>query len=129
MKTVIARFSEVKQMYTSGDLVGNDESGEVIDVNKISTALRTVGIDMNEYFRGQLGLDDIFTELASKWDSLDSVQQRYIATQAAGSRQQSRFIAMMSDYSRTIELQQYAYNASGASAEQFEKPWIHLMLR
>ncbi|MCQ2786826.1 MAG: hypothetical protein MJ199_00300 [Bacilli bacterium] len=52
MKTVIARFSEVKQMYTSGDLVGNDESGEVIDVNKISTALRTVGIDMNEYFRG-----------------------------------------------------------------------------
>jgi len=26
-------------------------------------------------------------ELASKWDSLTSVQQRYIATQAAGSRQ------------------------------------------
>ena len=49
-------------------------------------------------------------ELASKWDSLTSVQQRYIATQAAGSRQQSRFIALMQDYARTQELVNKAYN-------------------
>lgn len=60
-------------------------------------------------------------ELASKWDSLTSLQQRYIATQAAGSRQQSRFIALMSDYARTQELVGKAYNANGASARQFEK--------
>lgn len=60
-------------------------------------------------------------ELASKWDSLTALQQRYIATQAAGSRQQSRFIALMSDYARTQELVGKAYNANGASARQFEK--------
>lgn len=60
-------------------------------------------------------------ELASKWDKLTSVQQRYIATQAAGSRQQSRFIALMSNYARTQELVGEAYNANGAAAKQFAK--------
>jgi len=73
MKTVIARFSEVKELYTSGQLTGTDDEGSIIDVNKISKAMRTVGIDMNKFFRGELGLDEIFTELASKWDGLEEV--------------------------------------------------------
>ncbi|MBQ6628090.1 MAG: hypothetical protein IJH65_04660 [Methanobrevibacter sp.] len=52
--------------------------------------------------------------LAEKWDSLDVATQRYIATQAAGSRQQSRFLAMMSDYDRTLELVDAAYNSAGS---------------
>lgn len=121
LKTVIARFSEVKQLYSEGELMGTDEEGMEIDVNKISTALRTAGINLNEYFTGMKGLDEIFLELAQKWDSLTSVQQRYIATQAAGSRQQSRFIAMMSNYDRTVELVNAANNSAGASQEQFNK--------
>ena len=121
LKTVVARFSEVKKLVGEGELKGSDEEGELIDVNKVSQALRTAGIDLNKYFLGEVGLDDIFMELASKWDSLTTLQQRYIATQAAGSRQQSRFIALMSDYARTQELVGEAYNANGASAKQFAK--------
>lgn len=121
LKTVVARFSEVKKLYSKGELLGTDEEGEEIDVNKVSTALRSAGINLNEYLTGAKGLDDIFIELAEKWDSLDQVQQRYIATMAAGSRQQSRFIALMSDYKRTMELVEAANNANGASQEQYEK--------
>lgn len=121
LKTVVARFSEVKKLVDEGELSGKDGEGEVIDVNKVSEALRTAGIDLNKYFLGEIGLDDIFIELASKWDSLTTIQQRYIATQAAGSRQQSRFIALMSDYARTQELVGEAYNANGAAAKQFAK--------
>lgn len=121
LKTVVARFSEVKKLVDEGQLSGSDEEGELIDVNKVSSALRVAGIDLNKYFLGQVGLDDIFMELASKWDQLTTLQQRYIATQAAGSRQQSRFIALMSDYARTQELVGEAYNANGAAAKQFEK--------
>ena len=121
LKTVVARFSEVKKLVDEGKLSGEDEEGEVIDVNKVSAALRTAGVDLNKYFLGQVGLDDIFMELASKWKNLTQLQQRYIATQAAGSRQQSRFIALMSDYARTQELVGEAYNANGAAAEQFNK--------
>lgn len=121
LKTVIARFSEVKSLYSEGELTGKDSEGEEIDVNKVSQALRSAGINLNEYLTGMKGLDDIFIELSSKWDSLDQVQQRYIATMAAGSRQQSRFIALMSDYARTTELVQAATTASGASEDQFGK--------
>ena len=121
LKTVVARFSEVKKLIDTNQLQGQDEEGQVVDVNRVGQALRTAGIDLNKYFLGEVGLDDIFMELASKWDTLTSVQQRYIATQAAGSRQQSRFIALMSDYARTQELVGKAYNAEGASARQFAK--------
>ena len=121
LKTVVARFSEVKKLVSEDQLKGTDEEGQVIDVNKVSQALRTAGIDLNKYFLGEVGLDDIFIELASKWDNLTKVQQRYIATQAAGSRQQSRFIALMSDYARTQELVGKAYKSNGASAKQFAK--------
>ena len=121
MKTIIARFSEVKELVSQGQLTGEDTEGEIIDVNKIQGALRSVGISMKEFFAGTEGLDDVLLKLASKWDTLDFTTQRYIATTAAGSRQQSRFIAMMSDYGRTQELVSAAYNSAGASQEQFEK--------
>ena len=121
LKTVIARFSEVKKLQSEGLATGTDEEGEIIDVNKIQTALRSVGISMDEFFAGQEGLDEIFLKLAEKWDTLDVKTQRYIATTAAGSRQQSRFLAMMSDYARTQELVTAANNSAGASNEQFEK--------
>lgn len=121
MKTIIARFSEVKELKSQGKTKGEDEEGEEIDVNKIQTALRTVGISMDEFFAGTEGLDSVLLKLAEKWDTLDFETQRYIATMAAGSRQQSRFIAMMSDYERTMELVGQANDSAGASQKQFEK--------
>jgi hypothetical protein len=59
---------------------------------------------MEGFFAGTEGLDSVLLKLSEKWSSLDFETQRYIATMAAGSRQQSRFIAMMSDYKRTTEL-------------------------
>ena len=121
MKTIIARFSEVKSLKEQGLSSGKDSEGEDIDVNKIQTALRSVGISMEGYFQGTEGLDSILLKLSEKWGTLDFETQRYIATMAAGSRQQSRFIAMMSDYGRTTELVGEAQNSAGASQKQFQK--------
>lgn len=121
MKTIIARFTEVKDLFDQGMLEGTDSEGQEISINKIDTALQTVGISLKDFLTGARGLDDILLELASKWDSLDLATQRYIATTAAGSRQQSRFLAMMGDYDRTMQLVDAAYNSTGASQEQFEK--------
>lgn len=121
MKTIIARFTEVKTLFSEGQLTGTDTEGEEININKIDEALKTVGISLKDFLNGTKGIDDIFLELASKWDTLDIATQRYIATTAAGSRQQSRFLAMMSNYDRTMELVDAAYNSTGASQEQFNK--------
>ena len=121
MKTIIARFTEVKELFSEGMLTGEDEEGEEININKIDAALKSVGISLKDFLNGSKGIDDIFLELASKWDTLDLATQRYIATMAAGSRQQSRFIAMMSNYERTMELVGAANNSTGASQKQFDK--------
>ena len=121
MKTIIARFTEVKELFSEGILTGEDSEGEEININKIDAALKSVGISLKDFLNGSKGIDDIFLELASKWNGLDLATQRYIATTAAGSRQQSRFIAMMSNYDRTMELVTAANNSAGASQKQFNK--------
>ena len=117
MKTVIARFQELKK---SPDEIGEID-GEIVDANAIETALRSVGVSLRDAGGQFRELDEVFLELSSKWNTLDKNTQRYIATIAAGSRQQSRFIAMMSDYARTQELVSAANNSAGASQRQFEK--------
>lgn len=121
LKTIIARFAEVKSLYTKGQLSGTDEEGETIDVNKVQTALRSAGISMNAFLKGEEGLDQVLLRLSSRWDDLDVLTQRYIATMASGSRQQSRFIAMMDNYAKTTEFVNSAYNSAGSGQRQFEK--------
>lgn len=117
MKTIVARFQELKKDPAEIELV----DGESVDANKIETALRSVGVALRDTEGQFRDLDDVFLDLASRWDSLDLNTQRYIATMAAGSRQQSRFIAMMQDYDRTMELVNAAYDSNGSSQKQFEK--------
>lgn len=117
MKTIIARFTELKE-----NVAGTaDSEFEDLDYNKVDTALKSVGVSLKDASGQFRDLDDVFLELAEKWNTLDRNSQRYIATIAAGSRQQSRFIAMMEDYDRTVELIDTAYNSAGRSSEQFAK--------
>ena len=117
MKTIVARFQEMKQDPTK--LI--DSEGVAMDANKVDKALKTIGVNLMNTKGEFRDLDDVFLDISQKWDSLTQGQQRYIATIAAGSRQQSRFIAMMSNYERTMELVDAANNSAGASQRQFEK--------
>ena len=117
MKTIVARFQEMKQDPTK--LI--DSEGVAMDANKVDKALKTIGVNLMNTKGEFRDLDDVFLDIASRWDTLSQGQQRYIATIAAGSRQQSRFIAMMSNYERTMELVDAANNSAGASQRQFEK--------
>lgn len=117
MKTIIARFTELKE-----NVAGTaDSEFDDLDYNKVDTALKSVGISLKDAAGQFRNLDDVFLELSEKWNTLDRNSQRYIATIAAGSRQQSRFIAMMENYDRTMELVDTAYDSAGKSSEQFAK--------
>ena len=114
LKTIIARFGEVKEEI-------DGEAIELADINRVDTALKTVGITLLDTTGQIRDLDEVFLELSAKWDDLDRNTQRYIATIAAGSRQQSRFIAMMEDYDRTLELTEAMNNSAGIGARQLRK--------
>lgn len=111
LKTVIARFQELK--------TATEDLGDGVDVNKVEKALKKADVALRNTSGQFRDFDDVIMELSSKWDGLDRNTQRYIATIAAGSRQQSRFIALVEDYKRNVELMDIANNSAGASAAQF----------
>ena len=117
LKTIIARFQEMKN--APGEI--REVDGEMMDANKIESALKTIGVALRDTKGDFRAFDDVIMDISSKWDSLTALQQRYIATTAAGSRQQSRFIALVQNHSRLLELTGGAANSAGAANEQFGK--------
>lgn len=111
LKTIIARFQELS------DSTEALEDG--VDANKVEKALKEADVALRDSTGQFRDFDEVIMELSSKWDGLDRNTQRYIATIAAGSRQQSRFIALVEDYERNVELVDMAQNSAGASAAQF----------
>ena len=78
LKTVIARFSELKE--------SEDELDDGGSANRVEKALASVGVQLRDTAGQFRDFDDVILDLSKKWDSLSVNQQRYIATQAAGSR-------------------------------------------
>ena len=93
MKSIASRYGELTKDPTK--LV--DEEGEALAFNKVDAALQSVGISMKTVDGQFREFTDVIVELGEKWDQLESTQQRYIATQFAGNRQQSRFLALVSN--------------------------------
>ena len=117
MKTIIARFQELK----ANPYEISEVEGEEVDFNRVDKALKSIGVDLMDNRDKFRDLDDVFLDISSKWDGLSQTQQRYIATIAAGARQQSRFLAMVQNYDRLKELTDAAANSEGASDIQFSK--------
>ena len=111
LKTIIARFQELKKSGASLE--------DGVDANKVEAALKTADVALRDASGQFRNFDDVILELSSKWDGLDRNTQRYIATIAAGSRQQSRFIALVDDYDGLLENVGYAYDSAGAATLQF----------
>lgn len=82
LKSIISRYGELK---TSPDQLVDSE-GEAMSFNKVETALQSVGITMHDVNGQFRDFDDVILELSSKWDTLDTNTQRYIATVMAGNR-------------------------------------------
>lgn len=116
LKTVIARFTAVNKLTADQkELLDED-----YNFNNIEKALKTVGIATKDSAGQMRGFSEIIGDLGPIWEDLDSNTKHYIATQAAGARQQSRFIALMDDWTRTEELMSTANDSAGTGAEQLE---------
>ena len=116
MKSIISRYGELKENKT-----GIDAEGEEYSLNKVDTALQSVGISIHDAKGEFRDFDDVIMELADSWDTIDKNTQRYIATVMAGNRQQSRFLALVSSGDRLRELSETAANSEDASQLQYLK--------
>jgi len=94
---------------------------EGMDVNRVERALKQVGIqirDANGQFRD---MQEVLVEVGKGWKNFNTNQRAAIAVSLAGTRQQSRLIAIMNDFDRTLELVEISQESSGATnAQQVE---------
>lgn len=110
MKSITSRIQEIT------DIGKVEEDGTTF--SNVAEALNSIGIAALDT-QGQLRpLQEILNELGPMWANLDRNHQAYIATVLAGNRQQSRFIALMDNYDRALQLVDISQNSTGESARQ-----------
>lgn len=112
LKTIVANFTQFKEDPTF-------VTDEGTSVNDVDEALKSVGVELKNS-EGQIrDLGDVIDELGVQWEGLSKNQKAYLATTIAGTRQQSRFYALMNDYDRTLELVDEGTNSAGKASQQF----------
>ena len=109
-KTIFARMREVT------DLGKAMEDG--MSLNRVEKALLSVGIALRDDVGQFRNLETVLMDVGEKWNTLSSVEQAYLATALAGSRQQPRLLAIFNDFARTKELIEISAEATGALANQ-----------
>lgn len=113
MNTLLSRMTNIK----SGNLVDPESAESLSDVE---TVLQTLGIRLRDSRSEFRNLGDVLDEVASKWNNYTSVQQRSLAVAFSGTRQQTRFLAMMENYAKGQEYAEVAANSIGVSAQKME---------
>ena len=109
-KTIFARMMQIREFGATLD----DATG----VNKVEQALAQAEVSLRDSTGTFRDMDVVLDELGRKWDTLTRNEQSYIATALAGTRQQTRLLAVMQDYQRTVELVEISQNSLGATLAQ-----------
>lgn len=98
--------------------------GETLDdgttLNKYSSALEAVGVNIKNEAGELKDMDDILDEIGAKWNTIGKDQQIALAQTVAGVRQYNQFIALMDNWDFMQENLQTVAKASGTLEKQNE---------
>ncbi|MBO7079808.1 MAG: phage tail tape measure protein [Bacilli bacterium] len=89
-----------------------------VDLNKYSSALKTVGVDILDAKGNLKDMDSILDATAEKWNTISEAQKVALAETVAGVRQYSQFMAIMENYDKILVNQDLAAGSSGTLQEQ-----------
>jgi hypothetical protein len=89
-----------------------------MDLNRVEKALLSVDVPLRNTAGQFRNLEDVLIDVGRKWETLTSVEQAYLATALAGSRQQPRLLAIFNDFARTEELIAVSAGAAGELEDQ-----------
>lgn len=95
-------------------------------LNKYSSALEAVGVNIKDDTGNLKKMDDILSEIGAKWETLSKDQQVALAQTVAGVRQYTQFVALMDNWDFMGENLATAYGAEGTLEKQqkiYEESW------
>lgn len=109
-KTIFSRLTNV----AAGKMT--DDLGEPLnDVEQVFNGLNIKLRDSSGEFRNMY---DVISELANKWTELDNVEQNWVATSVAGTRQRETFLTLMENWDRAVTLSTTALNSEGMAMDK-----------
>lgn len=109
LKTIFARIQGFELGETADDGV---------TLNKYSSALKAVGVDVLDVNGDMKDMDTILDELASKWGTLGREQQNALAQTVAGVRQYTQLVALMDNWDFFKDNLKTIEDSEGALQEQ-----------
>lgn len=95
-------------------------------LNKYSSALEAVGVNIKDDTGNLKDMDNILSEIGAKWETLSKDQQVALAQTVAGVRQYTQFVALMDNWDFMGENLATAYGAEGTLEKQqkiYEESW------
>lgn len=105
-KTIFARMREVT------DIGKATEDG--MSLNRVEKALASIGVPLRDVTGQFRNLEDVLIDVGNDFNNLTSIEQAYLATALAGTRQQPRLLAIFNDFARTKELIEISSQSVGA---------------
>ena len=109
LKTIFARIQGFNLGETADDGV---------TLNKYSSALKAVGVDVLDVNGDMKDMDTILDELAPKWGTLSKAQQNALAQTVAGVRQYTQLVALMDNWDFFKDNLKTIEDSEGALQEQ-----------
>lgn len=111
LKTIFARIQGFNLGETADDGV---------TLNKYSSALKAVGVDVLDATGEMKDMDTILDDLASKWDTLGAAQKNALAQTVAGVRQYTQLVSLMDNWDFFKENLNTIDDSNGALDQQQE---------
>ena len=112
-KTIFARMTQISDY--GATLEDN------VDMNKVEHALGLVNVALRDSEGNLRQLDKVLLETGAKWKGLNSTQKAYITNTLAGTRQQTRLLAVFENYDKLLENVATSQDSAGATAAQQAK--------
>ncbi len=94
-----------------------DEEGE--SISDVDSVLQQYGINLMESSDNLTDIGKLLDVISGKWDSLATAEKSQIATTIAGNYQRERFLVLMENYDRALELEQVSLESSGSAMDKY----------
>lgn len=117
LKSIFSRMNQIK----AGKFV-DAETGEPL--NDVEKVLDKVGISMRDVNGQFRDTESIMDDVASRWNSFDSMTQKAIATAQAGAYQYNNLIALYDNYDKVRRLTETAQNSEGTAEQKFTDNYL-----
>lgn len=118
LKTIISRYGNVKAGAYTKLNTESESSDENVNINDVERVLSKLGISIRRSNLEFKDFDEVLDSIAEKWNTLDRVSQKAVATAFAGIRQQEAFVTLLQNWDKYQKLLETSENSKGTAEKK-----------